>query len=403
MSGDVNSNLQQGDRVVASAAICRAVLLGRAAVVMTAAGAGLLLVQHPWRVVAVLGLVVLVAAFQITILTRRPAVVQHPWLNLGGDLLCAVAVLALSEGGMPFFCYIGGSAALAGAVLGMRAAPVWVGQAILGFAAAAAVLRSESLPPNVEAFVLAFPMVSVLAGMGGAAATSSLMRYVDLSVGVVAAAQRSAAASERARLARELHDSVAKTLRAVSFAALALPSSLRRHPALAEQLAGIVSEGAVAAAREAQRLVDGLRVDALDRDFSASIYRICRSWAENSRVKITVVVDRVEPSVAVRYELVRILQEALRNVERHACARHVRVDMRLAGDGAAELRISDDGVGFVPRELGELQSHGHYGIVGMSERIVTAGGVLDVASSPGSGTVVTVRVPIDQQHADRRG
>ncbi len=399
----MNGKLQQGDRVVASAAVCRAVLLGRAAVVMTAAGAGLLLVAQPWRVLAVLGLAALTTAIQVTTLTRRPAVVKHAWLILGVDLLWAVPVLVLSEGGMAFFWYIAGSAALAGAVLGMRAVPVWVGQAGLGFATAAAVLRSEHPPANVAAFVLAFPMVSVLAGMGAAAATSSLMRYVDLSVGVVAAAQRSAAASERARLARELHDSVTKTLRAMSFAALALPSSLRRHPALAEQLAGTVSEGAVAAAREAQQLVDGLRVDALDRDFGTTIHRICRSWADRTNAKITVVADRVEPPVAVRYELVRILQEALRNVERHAKAHQVRVEMRLAGDGAARLRISDDGVGFVPPNVGELQALGHYGIVGMTERAVTAGGVLDLSSSPGSGTVVTVRVPIDEEYADRRG
>jgi hypothetical protein len=51
-------------------------------------------------------------------------------------------------------------------------------------------------------------------------------------------------------------------------------------------------------------------------------------------------------------------------------------------------------VGFVPRDLCELQSLGHYGIVGILERAVTAGGVLNLASAPGSGAVVTVRVPL---------
>jgi signal transduction histidine kinase len=217
---------------------------------------------------------------------------------------------------------------------------------------------------------------------------------VSLSVEVIAAAQRSAAASERARLARELHDSLAQTLRGVSFAALALPSSLRRQPALAEQLASTVSQGAEAAAREARQLVTGLRLDSPDRDFDESINVLCRRWAESSRVPTRVVAAPIEPAVAVRYELTRILHEALQNIEAHAHAG--RVDVRLVRSGPdVELTVRDDGVGFpTPDDLGALRSGGHYGIVGMSERAKAVHGSLTVTSARGAGTIVTVRVPV---------
>lgn len=386
------------DPVVASAAICRAVLLGRAAVALTAAGAGLLVVDNRWRVVAVMGVVIASTAIELTVLTRWQGVLRHPWFAAGADLLVALGILVLSDGGMAYFCYVAGTAALAGALLGMRALPLWSVQVVLGFAAAGAVLRANRPPPEVTAFIVAFPTISVLAGVGAAAATSALLRYVELAVGVIAAAQRSAAASERARLARELHDSLAKTLRGVSFAALALPSSLRRHPALAEQLAGTVSVGAEAAAREARALMEGLRADSLDRDFDATVHAICRSWAARTGVGTTVVADRVEPPVSVRYELGRILQEALLNVERHAQARQVRVRL-VRVDDEIELTVRDDGVGFVPRDLGALQSGGHYGIVGMSERARTVRGHLRVTSTVGGGTLVTARASLYESNA----
>nr|WP_062335436.1 ATP-binding protein [Herbidospora sakaeratensis] len=383
------------DPLVAPAAVCRAVLLGRAAVVLTSAGAGLLLVADLWRVVSVIAVTVLVTVAEVTVLTRHPAVVRRALPVVGVDWLAATGILLLSKGGMAYFCFAAGSAALAGALLGMRALGIWAVQAAFGFAAAAWALRAAPYSPDVAAFVMAFPMLSVLAGMGGAVATSALVRYVDLTVEVTASAQRSAAADERARLARELHDSVSKTLRGVSFAALALPSSLRRHPALAEQLAETVSRGAEVAAKEARQLLEGLRGDVPDRSFEDVVHEVSRSWQHDAGVATRVTVACAEPGVAVRYEIVRVLQEALTNVQRHASASHVTIRLIQSG-GLLELIVGDDGIGFVvPEELGRLQSQGHFGLVGMAERARAVGGHLRVRSYPGAGTVVTVCVPLD--------
>ncbi|GAB3860322.1 sensor histidine kinase [Dactylosporangium cerinum] len=378
----------------APAAIARAVLLGRAAIASTAAAAGLLLVEDWWRILAVVATVAAGTVAEVSVLTRWPAVTRHPWPALAVDLALAVAVLMLSRGGMAFFCYVAGSAALGGALLGMRALPLWAAQAALGFTAAGAVLRANDPPPDVAAFIVAFPMVSVLAGIGAAAATTALQRHLDLAVEVIGAAQRSAAASERARLARELHDSVAKTLRGVSFAALALPQSLRRHPALAEQLAGTVSRGAEAAAREARQLLEGLRIDQLDLGFAETVRGTVHDWSDRWRIPVRVDAEPIEPGVEVRYEVVRILAEALQNVARHADARRVDVVVRAAG-GRLEVRVRDDGRGFTPRDLAALQADGHLGIVGMAERARNVGGSLRVSALPGRGTEIVAVTPLE--------
>jgi len=275
----------------------------------------------------------------------------------------------------------------------MRALPLWAAQAGQGFAVCAAVLRGSHTRLDIAAFVLAFPMVGILTGIAASVARQTLVRQLAASVDRIGVMQRSAAASERARLARELHDSVAKTLRAISLAALALPTSLRRQPALAERLADIISRGAQMANREARELIVGLRLDIPDEDFGTTLRRVCEAWAGSTGILVRTSITPVDPPLELRYELVQITHEALRNVERHA--RATRVSTVLVADGPTlDLVIRDDGAGFVvPNQLGDLQRSGHQGIVGMAERAATIGGELSVVSTLYGGTTISVRVP----------
>ncbi|MDG6102205.1 hypothetical protein Daura_44250 [Dactylosporangium aurantiacum] len=383
---------QHVDRVVAPAALGRAVLLGRAAVTLTAGAAGLRLVADPRPLLAALALVAVTTAAGLAVLSRHPHVAGHPVPVLAADTAAVLGVLALDGGGVTYSCCAVGASALAGALAGMWALLPAAAHTALGYTVAAAVLPTGA-DPRLAGFVLAFPIACVLAAAGAAVATAALRRYMELSVRVVASAQRTAAASERARLARELHDSVTKTLRGVSFAALALPQSLRRHPDLAEQLAGTVSRGAEAAAQEARELVDGLRLDTPDGDFAGIVEEICRRWSQAHGIPVRLAAAPVDPPVAVRYELCRILQEALQNVARHASARQVGVAVRGV-PGRLELRVHDDGRGFgLPADLAQLRAARHFGLIGMYERAATVNGSLHVASSPGRGTTVEVTVP----------
>ena len=293
-------------RFVAYAALCRALLLGRLVLTVAAVGVGLRLVDDTWSAIGTLILITVTTAVQVTVLSKWPGAVRWRLSFLVLDATLMITVLVVSGGGIAFFCYAAGHAALTGALLGTHGLPLWVVTAALGLTVATQLLRTESTQSGTSIaapFMLAFPMINIVCGFGAAVATAALARYIDAAVAAVTTAQQSAAASERARLARELHDSVAKTLRGVSFAAVALPGLLRRQPDLAEQLASTVSEGADAAVREARDLLAGLRRDRPDRPFPDNVKDICGAWSVHSGVRVQVTATAVEPPVAARYEL----------------------------------------------------------------------------------------------------
>ena len=84
-------------------------------------------------------------------------------------------------------------------------------------------------------------------------------------------------------------------------------------------------------------------------------------------------------------------QEALANVEKHAGARHVQVELVVTPD-ALQLVVEDDGRGFQAQAIPE----GHYGLIGINERVHLMGGKLDIHSSRDAGTHVKVLIPLEQ-------
>ncbi|GAA3612045.1 hypothetical protein GCM10022223_30180 [Kineosporia mesophila] len=381
---------------IVALALSRAVLLTRATVCLTSAVVSLLVQTDGVRSAALIVVLLLSTAAGVAALPRWPTLVRSPVPLLTADAGLLLVVLGLSSGGMTYFVYAAGAAALAGAALGFAAIPLWAAQTGQGLVVCAVLLDSQEVPSALAGFLLAAPPAAVLAGIGTVLAQRMLTRQMSRTVELITDAQRSAAAAERARLARELHDSVAKTLRAMSLAAVALPGSLRRQPALAEQLADVISQGATAASAEARQLIDGMRLDAPEEDFATTLQRVCALWSAETGISATATVAPVDPPVAVRYELSRIAGEALVNVQRHAAATRVGITVSERGRGLV-MTVRDNGRGFeVPfdADLAALQHRGHAGIVGMMERARTIGGSLTVESEPGLGTMIRVRVPV---------
>jgi signal transduction histidine kinase len=95
--------------------------------------------------------------------------------------------------------------------------------------------------------------------------------------------------------------------------------------------------------------------------------------------------------------LYRVLHEALINVQKHAGAKRVQVELATQRD-EIRLEVKDDGEGFaVPHHLGDLMADSHFGLVGLRERLDLIQGKLEITSVPGEGTSLRVQVPIDHR------
>ena len=95
-------------------------------------------------------------------------------------------------------------------------------------------------------------------------------------------------------------------------------------------------------------------------------------------------------------EVLRMLSELLEDVARHAGARQVWVRLTLSSTGVT-LAVRDDGVGFDSSLLDPWSGEGHFGLLGARERTSMLGGLFNLTSSPGSGTYVTIDLPLAQR------
>ena len=384
------------DLVSALAALCRFVVLLRLAAIVTLAAGASLVTERPLVLAAAAGIATAVSAVELLVLSRRPGVVARPLLVLALDLAAGLVILALTRADPVYFSYSCVSAALAGALFGRRSAPLWVVQTVLGYLVVADVLRAENVPPTLAVHLTGVPALYVLAGLAASSARTAVVEHVRLARLALAAIERSAVATERGRMARELHDSFAQTLKGLSFAAYALPSSMHRGPAAATELAATVARAAEEAAAEAREVLEALRTDDTDMPFERVVADTCAQWAARSGLRVHKRLEPVEVGLEARHELVRILREALGNVHRHSRAGTVAVGLSEV-DGLVALSVRDDGVGFrPPPDLRALAATGHYGLIGMQERAARAGGRLELRSAPGHGTELAARVPAEK-------
>ena len=347
-----------------------------------------------------LALVALVAAGVASFVPLRywdrvgPSLVRHPaWL--AAELVLATVILLFTGVSSAFFYYTLGTAVLGGLLYGWPGAALF-SPMLIGVYFWVLDVRSE-LDDMTMTFQVMFgqPVLYAIVAAAGAGARSMLDRQAAAEERLAAQERHTATEAERARLARDMHDSLAKTVSGIGFAALALARRIERDPASAAGEARRLAEDARLATREARELITGLRQDdGRALPLPAAVRAEAESWGETSGVAVEVVVEEVgELDAVAARELEWILREALRNAERHAHASNVQVRLRTLG-GRAVLTVVDDGEGFdAPDELDELARGRHFGVVGMRERAQLAGGDLSLESAPGEGCVLSVWVP----------
>lgn len=197
---------------------------------------------------------------------------------------------------------------------------------------------------------------------------------------------------ERVRIARDLHDRLGQWL---TYIAMELERIIDTDPARSSDLDRLQGD-VQAALDELRETLRQLRSGVTeDKPLSIVAHDVINRFAERADVATTLTVvhpdDRLP--IPVENELLRILQEALTNVDRHAKADHVDVVWDVRG-GNFELVVSDDGRGF---EAARGVRDSAYGLVGMRERADVIGARLIIDSTPDQGTTVRVATGSDQR------
>jgi signal transduction histidine kinase len=205
-----------------------------------------------------------------------------------------------------------------------------------------------------------------------------------------------AVAEDRNRIAFELHDGMAQVLAYVNAKCQAAVEHLQRGrndeaetqllqlAAGARDLYGDVREGILALNT---KLTAG-------RPFAETLREFVLAWRERYDVPVELSIgDDADPAPAVALQVLRIVQEALSNIRKHAHARRVEVSLTADGDGCVRVEVRDDGRGF---DLAALPRKGspRFGLLMMRERAESVGGRLEITSAVGAGTRLEVAVPL---------
>jgi signal transduction histidine kinase len=318
---------------------------------------------------------------------------------LGLDLMLNLTIYAYLGPASPFFLYTLGTPLLAGILFRTTGAAVLGGGMLVGYYVMV-VLSGNGLAElrahearDIQALVV-LPAMYPLAAAGGAAVRMLLDRQGATQIALASAERRAAAGAERARVAREMHDSLGKTLYGIALAARGLSHRVTLEAPGAAAAARELSAAAQVAAEEARGLISDLRSDALDRPLGDALEHYVRDWSQRNGIATQLHADGVDlPHPGTRYELFCIVREALENVERHAGATRVDVSLRDVAPDVV-LSVADDGIGIDGRgDARSLQTNGHYGLIGMAERGERIGATVEIAGVRGAGTTVTVRLP----------
>jgi signal transduction histidine kinase len=214
--------------------------------------------------------------------------------------------------------------------------------------------------------------------------------------------------SERKRLAREIHDDISQSLTALMMqlgsARSMLPKSARAARSLLEE-----TEALTQSTLERTRLmIAGLRPSILDElGLIPALRRLADELHESTGAIVTLKADRLPRRLPPQLEiaLFRIVQEALTNIRKHAQASEVSIEL-MKEAGRVALSVQDNGIG-IGNQKAEIREGdnavlaggweipaGHFGLIGIQERVKSLGGNFQVTSAPNRGTTIRVELPL---------
>lgn len=295
------------------------------------------------------------------------------------------------------FAYILTSALLEGLLVNLSYKVIWSSAVIVALALSRS--QSQTLATSLTVFVvLSFGVVfGIVLGDRLRSQFEDIDRLTEESMNIRAEER---ALTERLTIARDLHDSLAKSVHGIRMLAETLTADLEETQHRDSTLSRTLFESADEASREARLILDGLRVG--DHGQNSLLDRLigqAHSWGARTGVEVICSQtggnsDHQSFSSEVVWHIQRILGEILTNIEKHAHATAVFVDLSV---DSASLRIEtrDNGVGLSPGCV-HTPAEGHYGIAGMFERAHILHATLTIDGQSADGGVHTVlTVPLD--------
>jgi signal transduction histidine kinase len=323
--------------------------------------------DHPWDIAYCL----LAAAGYLVALSL------NDWAN--------VALFVLSP---QFFLLLSMIPAAAGIVL-VNAGGVLVRWAI-GDIAGASLWDVASMTLLVIAFSIFFGHRVAAVSKQSAERGRLIERLRQQQAEIAQLSEQQGAATERERIAREMHDTLAQGFTSIVTLGHAVQGELDADPAAARRHVELMTETAQENLQESRRIIAAMTPGRLNGSpLPEALERVVARFGEETGVAAGFVVDGIARPAppAVDVVALRVLQESLANVRKHAAARTVDVELAYL-PGSVRLRVDDDGRGFdsaAPRD--------GFGLDGMAARVREAGGRFAVESAPGEGASVVIELP----------
>lgn len=200
---------------------------------------------------------------------------------------------------------------------------------------------------------------------------------------------------ERKALARELHDQLIQDLLGLNYRLEEVESN--QIPLFLQQEVSSIREGIRNVVSELRQVCSNLRPPTIDHHgLSGAIASLAHEWSERNDIQLQLEIDPALGRLPETIELsvFRIVQEGLRNIRKHAAARHIRLSLQRTSSASLLVRLEDDGRGLTaPVDLASFSVSKHFGLVGISERVALLGGQMNIESSKGGGTILQIEIP----------
>jgi len=200
---------------------------------------------------------------------------------------------------------------------------------------------------------------------------------------------------ERKHLAREIHDQVIQDLLSVNYRLEEIEED-GVNSSLKEEIADIRS-GIKLLVDDLRRICGNLRPPTIDSlGVGAALQSYTRDWSERNSISVELDLDANLGRLpeAIELSIFRIVQEGLSNIRKHAQASLVHIQLKHTSPRMLRISIADNGQGIADDfDLAALSANGHYGLLGISERIALLGGRLKLQNRTGGGLLLEVEIP----------